>query len=476
MKRKINIRTGLFITLFVLIIVTMLALWLIQTVFMDDFYQSVRRSDVTRLSDKISRALTDDWQSQLDDDDFQNQMQTLCDDNEASFCFFVNGAPYGVSYVRDDMLFRLIREHKLDQYVSDAKNSSTSLHPVVDEQTDAPYALVLVRGLKSEEDTLVLVVTTTLIPTSSLTRTVTIQLIAVTIVLVAIAVALAFLISKKLTKPITKLSEVSKNLADGTAQLNFPKYTGIREIDDLVVSLNTASVELSKTDKLQRDLVANISHDLKTPLTLIQGYAEMMKDIPSENNADNIDVIINETKRLSLLVSDVLDLSKLQSGTVHFNDSEYDLVESIRTIISHYTTLCSDEYTFSTQLPTSPIIVNADEVRISQTVTNLINNALKYTGDDKKIYVKLQENQDSVTFMIKDTGKGIPEEKLKDVWQRYYKIDGADLHDRFEVGSGLGLSIVKEILDHYTDDYGVKNVKNGCIFYFTLKTSPKTKL
>ena len=277
MKRKINIRTGLFITLFVLIIVTMLALWLIQTVFMDDFYQSVRRSDVTRLSDKISRALTDDWQSQLDDDDFQNQMQTLCNDNEASFCFFVNGAPYGVSYVRDDMLFRLIREHKLDQYVSDAKNSSTSLHPVVDEQTDAPYALVLVRGLKSEEDTLVLVVTTTLIPTSSLTRTVTIQLIAVTIVLVAIAVALAFLISKKLTKPITKLSEVSKNLADGTAQLNFPKHTGIREIDDLVVSLNTASVELSKTDKLQRDLVANISHDLKTPLTLIQGYAEMMK-------------------------------------------------------------------------------------------------------------------------------------------------------------------------------------------------------
>lgn len=474
MKKKINIRTGLLITLFILIVVTMLALWLIQTVFMDDFYQSVRRSDVTRLSEKISSVLSEDWRTQLDDEDFQDQIQELCRDGEASYCFFLNGAPYGVSYVQDDMLFRLIIEHKLDQYVSDAKKDSTSMHPVMNE-TDEPYALVLVKGLKSDKDTLVLVIATTLIPTSSLTRTVTIQLIAVTVVLVGLAVALAFLLSKKMAKPITKLSEVSKRLADGSSELDFPKPTGVREIDELVESLNTTSIELSKTDKLQRDLMANISHDLKTPLTLIQGYAEMMRDIPSENNFDNIEVIINETKRLSDLVGDVLDLSKLQSGVVRFDDTEYDIVNSIRTVISRYTALCGDEYTFFTQFPDHPIIVKADETRISQAITNLINNALKYTGDDKKIYVKLQPNPDSVTFMIKDTGKGIPEDKTKDVWQRYYKIDGADLHDRFQVGSGLGLSIVKEVLSHYTDDYGVKNVNDGCIFYFTIKTISETK-
>ena len=475
MKRKINIRTGLLITLFVLILITMLALWLIQTVFMDEFYQAVRRGDVTRLSEKISETLTDNWRTQLDDEDFQDSIHELCRDGEASFCFFLNDLPYGVSYVQDDMLFNLIREHKLDRYVSEAEVATTSLHPVIGESKNEPYALVLVKGLKAEEETLVLVIATTLIPTSSLTRTVTIQLIAVTIVLVALAIALAFLISKKLTKPITKLSEVSKRLADGSSELSFPKPTGVKEIDELVESLNTTSAELSKTDKLQRDLIANISHDLKTPLTLIQGYAEMMRDIPSENNSENIDVIIKETKRLSELVADVLDLSRLQSGVVHFNDTEYDIVESIRTVISHYTSLCGDGYTFYSQLPDRPIIVKADETRIIQAVTNLINNALKYTGDDKKIYVKLQENTDTVTFMIKDTGSGIPEDKIKDVWQRYYKIDGADLHDRFEVGSGLGLSIVKEILDNYTDDYGVKNVKDGCIFHFTLKALTKAE-
>lgn len=469
MKKKIKIRTGFIITLFVLIIITMLALWLTQTVFMDEFYHSVRRSDVTRLSEKISNAISDDWQTQLDDETFQDKMEALCRESEASFCFFLNGSPHGVSYVRDDILFRLIKEHKLDQYVSDIQRDCTSLHPVVNEQSDEPYALVLVKGIKSEEDSLVLVIATTLIPTSSLTRTVTIQLVAITTILVVLSVVLGFLVSKKLARPITKLSEVSKRLSSDTTQLDFPKPTRIREIDELVESLNTASIELKKTDKLQRDLLANISHDLKTPLTLIQGYAEMMKDIPSENNAENVDVIINETKRLSTLVGDVLDLSRLQSGVVQFNDGEYDIVDNIRTIISHYSSLCGDEYTFHVQLPDHPIKINADEARITQAVSNLINNALKYTGADKNIYVKLQENPNSVTFMIKDTGRGIPEDKLKDVWQRYYKIDSADLHDRFEVGSGLGLSIVKEVLSHYTDQYGVKNVSDGCIFYFTLK-------
>lgn len=468
MKRKINIRNGLLITLFLLIILTMVALWLIQTVFMDDFYQSIKRGDVTKLSNDIASLIDDDWQSQLDDEEFQSKMHDLSLDREASFCFTLNGTPYGVSYVKDDLLFNLIRENKLDEYILDADtNMSTTLHPVANDKGHGAHALVLVKGLKSDgDDKLSLIIATTLIPTQSLTRTVTIQLITVTAILLVIAVVLAFVISKKLAKPIKKLSEVSKHLADDTI-IDFPKQTGIVELDDLVDSMKSASVELSRVDQLQKDLVANISHDIKTPLTLIKGYAEMIKDFPDEDNTENLDVIINETNRLSHLVNDVLDLSKLQSGTTQFNDQPYDIVESTSNLVSHYSSLFK-EYDFNSSLPSTSIMIDADEKLIIQATSNLINNALKYTGSDKKIYIKLQAKDDTVTFMIKDTGSGIPEDKIKDVWQRYYKIDGSIKHDRFEVGSGIGLSIVKGILDHYTEDFGVKNVPDGCIFYYTL--------
>lgn len=469
MKKKINIRTGLLITLFVLIIVTMLALWLIQTVFMDDFYQNTRRGDVTRLSKEITSTLTDDWRNQIDDKSFQSKLSELCKENEASYCFMLNSTPYGASYVQDDILLTLIREHALDEYVREAnENMSTTLYPVVKEEGGQPYALVLVKGIKSDTDTLTLVISTDLIPTSSLTRTVTIQLITLTAILLVIAVLLAIIIAKKLTRPIAKLSKLSKRLADGVDKSDFPTPTGIREIDDLVDSIEVASIELSRTEKLQRDLVTNISHDLKTPLTLIRGYAEMMRDLPSENTAENLNVIIKETDRLSALVSDVLDLSKLQSGVVVFEDTTYDITKSIRSIVESYRALCKD-YTFDLNLPDRECMVNCDEGKITQAISNLINNALKYTGADKTIFIKLKVEDSSVTFMIKDTGDGIPKDKIEDVWQRHYKIDGSEKHDRYEVGSGIGLSIVKGIVEHYTADFGVKNVKDGCIFYFTLK-------
>ena len=471
MKKKIKIRTGLLVTLLIFIIVAMLALWLIQTVFMDRFYQSVRSRDISSLSNEISSLVTDDWKTQLDDGAFQDKMQQLSSNNEASVCFMVNGAPYGVSYMQNDVLFRLIRENVLDGYVSEAqKNLSTSMHSIMFEEGGTPYALVLVKALKSGTDNLTLVIVTDLIPTSSLTRTVTIQLATISTILVILAVLIAYLLSKKFAKPITQLSEVSKNLANSTDSSKFPKPTGIKELDELVQSLETASVELSRTDKLQKDLIANISHDLKTPLTLIGGYAEMMKDIPSENNAENLDVIIKETKHLSALVCDLSDLSKLQSGVIQFEDRTYDLTASVKDILDRYSNLLGETYTLSAWLPDHPIYVTADEVRIGQAISNLINNALKYTGSDKKIYVKLQDDGEKVTFMIKDTGKGIPPDKIGDVWQRYYKIDGSEKHDRFEVGSGLGLSIVKGVLQRYTADFGVKNVSDGCIFYFTLKS------
>ena len=269
------------------------------------------------------------------------------------------------------------------------------------------------------------------------------QLIYVTLLAILFSIVIAMFLSRRIAKPISDMTKNAKKLAEGNYNVQFTT-TGIREIDELANTLNYLEQEVSKTDEYRRDLMANVSHDLKTPLTMIKAYAEMIRDITLDNKEktkENLNVIIDETDRLNILVNDILELSKLQNNQETLNIESFDIVELISDILKRYQIIKETEnYNLILESPES-IIVKADKKRISQVIYNLINNAINYTGDDLTVTIRITESSKDCKVEIIDTGKGIDETDLTNIWNRYYKKEKN--HKRNVVGTGLGLSIVK---------------------------------
>ena len=292
----------------------------------------------------------------------------------------------------------------------------------------------------------------------------------ITLIIFGVSLIISYIISSQISKPIVTISESAKKLANGDFDVSFSTDSKVEEIKELSTTLDMAKNELSKTDELRRDLMANVGHDLRTPLTMIKAYAEMTRDIETqtpEKRAENMNIIIEETDRLNVLVSDILDLSKLQSSTYELKIEEFDLNELIRNIIKRfYILIDNDGYEFIYNND-KEIKIKADKKRIEQVIYNLLNNAVNYTGEDKKIFINVTDDKKIVLVEIKDTGKGIEKDEIKYIWNKYYHNEKK--HKRNAFGTGLGLSIVKTILESHNYKYGVKSTKNkGTTFYFEI--------
>ena len=220
-------------------------------------------------------------------------------------------------------------------------------------------------------------------------------------------------------------------------------------------------------EDLQRELIANISHDLRTPLTMIEGYAEAMRDIPEEVTPENMQIIIDETNRLSSMVNEVLDFSRLRTGNLELEQTEFNLTGQIRDICKRVSKMTAvDGYTVLFD-PAEDRTVTGDSARISQVLYNLIGNALTYTGEDKTVRVKQEDIGSRVRVSVSDSGEGIPADELPYIWDRYYR--SRENHRRSVIGSGLGLNICRGILEKHEAKYGVKSEPGqGTTFWFEL--------
>ena len=295
------------------------------------------------------------------------------------------------------------------------------------------------------------------------------QLIYITIVVIVLAVIISLYLSSLITNPIVEITEKSKELAKGNYNVKFEK-NGIKEIDELADSLNYLESEVTKTDEYRRDLMANVSHDLKTPLTMIKAYAEMVRDITykdKKKREENLNVIIAETDRLNGLVGDILTLSKLQANSDTLEIETFDLCVEVKELLKRYDYLKNDGYKIIADIP-DKAMVRADRNKINQVIYNLVNNAINYTGEDKTVTIKISTVKKDYLVEVIDTGKGIEPDKLEYIWDRYYKNEKN--HKRNVVGTGLGLSIVKSILEEHDIKYGVKSrVNKGTTFFFNIR-------
>lgn len=302
------------------------------------------------------------------------------------------------------------------------------------------------------------------------------QLIYVTIISLSLAFVLSLLLSRRITRSIIHIKNSAAQLAKGNYNVTFDggHYS---EMIALADTLTYTSQELAKTNNLQKDLIANVSHDLRTPLTMVKSYAEMIRDLSGENpkkrNA-HLQVIIDEADRLNLLVSDLLTISKMQSGVETLQLHDFDLKTVATSLLQTYLILEEQEgYQFEfdckDEEQENGYIVYGDETRIIQVLFNLVNNAIRYGGEAKHICLKLSKENGWIRLCVSDHGEGIPSNKLDHIWDRYYKASSNRARS-LSGGSGLGLSIVKEILLLHNAHFGVESKEGkGSTFWFELK-------
>jgi signal transduction histidine kinase len=460
--KNISIKWRIFGAFAIFSVVVLTVLWLFQTVFFDQFYEYTKKKELSSASETIQKNLySPNLSSIIDDTARSGQIYAVGLRADGRMLFSSDFSPNRFSMMIGEHLMEVLQRTVAEggkhyeiipdsggKEIPEGSNRSLVYASVQKDENGFSYMIFLY---------------TILTPMSATIHTIRMQIVWLTLILLVVGALLALYLSRHISTPIIRLNGTAKELATGDYDVTFDE-SGYSEIAQLGHTLNYAAQELGKVEKLQRDLVANISHDLRTPLTMISGYAEIMRDLPGENTPENVQIIIDEANRLTSLVNDTLDLSKLQSGTQKVNKTEFDLTETIRSILHRYDKMADCVLTFEAD---RDVIVCADELKISQVIYNLINNAITYTGSDRRVMLHQIANSGQVKVEVTDTGEGIPEEKLKDIWKRYYKVDKE--HKRAQIGTGLGLSIVKNILDMHDGAYGVRSaVGKGSTFWFSL--------
>lgn len=308
---------------------------------------------------------------------------------------------------------------------------------------------------------------------------ITSALIWFSVIMALFAVAFGFVVSgfvsMVITNPISEVTKKAKELAKGDYDVKFGGNAYCTEVAELSDALDFASSEISKADKMQKELIANVSHDFKTPLTMIKAYASMIQEISGadpEKRKKHTQVIIDEADRLATLVGDLLDLSKMQAGIESFEKTVFNLSEEIYRVAGRFLYLTDTQnYIIDTEID-DDCYTYAVKSRVEQVLYNLIGNAVNYTGEDKKVLIRLKKLDNVSRFEVIDSGKGIAEEELDTIWERYYRSE--ESHKRPIKGTGLGLSIVKTILKKHNINFGVRSqIDKGSCFWVDFPVPPE---
>ncbi len=474
-SRSIKWKIYAYLVLFTAII--LLLLWLCQVVFLDSIYKSIKIGEIRIAAHELT--------ARIDSENFAEEAETwarrgeLCllalkmiDENTAIELVSVETLPNCAIHNTDRnskfTLYDLARSNggeSMQRYRFDP--SKRVYYTVGDDPSDSSDSeesiIYTIITRNAAGDSILLLLNSVITPVEATVKTLNILLGVISVLLLLLALMLAILISRRIAKPIVRINETARQLAAGKYDVTFPS-SSYREIDELAGTLNYAAAELSKVETLRRELIANISHDLRTPLTMIEGYGEVMRDLPGENTPENVQIIIDEANRLSSLVNDMLDLSRLHAGAVEFRPVPLNLTELIRSTLTRYNKLCASDGYVIDFICDGDVTVSGDATRLNQVIYNLVNNAVTYTGADKRVTVRQEVGEGRVRISVTDTGEGIPPEKLDMIWDRYYK--GENAHRRPSVGTGIGLSIVKSIMDMHHGTYGVTSTEGvGSTFW-----------
>ncbi len=445
-------------------------LWTFQILFLEQFYESMKTRAASRSADRIASNYSQLASGEIDSSEFSSRVEEIALDND--LCVEIldryERNRYSVENLGDCLIHG--RENRIHDYIVNIINSEDSTIRYTIKNPRSGYDMLLYGRTLGDPDNPsgYLLVNSALVPVGSTVDIIKRQLMLITIVLIVMAFIISLFLSRRIARPIAKITKAAENLAKGDFNTKFDGK-GYLEAKKLADTLTYAEGELSRVDTMQRDLIANVSHDLRTPLTMLKAYAEMIRDLSGDNPVkrnEHLEIIIDETDRLSLMVNDILDLSKLESGKQKLNPSEFEISGKLNEIIDRFKGI-SEKMGYNIRFtPDEPKMVYCDVVKIEQVIYNLINNAINYTGADKQVFVRQINTPDGILIEVEDTGDGIEEDKIKLIFDKYYRSEN---HKREVVGTGLGLSIVKAVLKMHNYDYGVRStLGKGSTFWFKI--------
>lgn len=309
------------------------------------------------------------------------------------------------------------------------------------------------------------------------------------ICVLAVSVVIVWFFSKRITQPILELTDISQRMAN----LDFDaKYTGkcaneiavlganfnkvSEKLEQMISELKSANNELQKDiekkeklEQMRTEFLGNVSHELKTPIALIQGYAEGLKEGVSddpESRAFYCDVIMDEANKMNQMVRNLLTLNQLEFGDEEVTFERFDIVQLVKGVLQSCEILIQQKGVNVNCVMAESVSVWGDEFKTEQVIRNYISNALNHVAGENIIEIKIVEREKTVRVSVFNSGHPIPEEDIPHIWEKFYKVDKA--HTREYGGNGIGLSIVKAIMESFHKEYGVKNYENGVEFYMEL--------
>jgi len=462
-----SLRAKLTVAFVIFVAINLALLWAMQSVFLQDYYRASMQRKINNAVNEVS--LYYEIIESLNYDDFCEKLGSVATKSDVFFYVESLDKTFSISSTEMSMQGRFFNKRFLEKAQSILQSSGQSSISYIDDSAENETVICAVQVDSPYRGSIYLYAIAPLTPLGPAISIIRTQLMWVTFIVLAVGIIISAIVSKRFAKPLVEMSQEATKLGQGDFDVNF-KGADYKEINELADTLNNAAKELKASDDLNKDLLANVSHDLRTPLTMIKSYAEMIRDLSGENKEkreEHLNVIIEETDRMANLVSDILTLSKMQAGVDELYDAEFDLSETAESVFATYKIVEQDGFEMNIKGIDNPCVVFADQRRISQVIANLLSNAIRYSDNEKYVELALSVESNKVICSVTDHGIGIPAEDRDKIWNRYQKASRTGR--RSDEGSGLGLSICAEILKREKADFGINAVETGgSIFWFSL--------
>ena len=483
-----SVRFKLFFIMCVVILIIVLFLILINSIVLENFYIYSKTATIKQVYQKVNNYYASEnpninLETELKKIAYKNNFDILIKTDTNLIIFTSDKEFLSSTYILKD-INEITRENINTQ--NDKKNN-LNIKITTDETNNINY--MFLTGIL--DNGYVLYIRMPISPIKESVKISNTLLLMIGGVTLAVAGVVASFISKKFTNPILQLNDIANKMAKLDFSQKYRVTDTEDEINELGRSINTMSDKLettikqlqksnielekdieekSKIDDMRKQFISDVSHELKTPIALIQGYAEgLIENVSKDEESRRFyaEVILDETNKMDRLVKQLLELMKLEYGKKEFNNEKFDINELINEVIRKCEVMLQKNNIQVEFESKKPIYVWADEFYIEQVVTNYFTNAIKHTeeiGNNKKIKITVKQLNDKMRITVFNTGKTIPEEDLTRIWGRFYKVDSS--RNRQDGGTGIGLALVKAIMNNYQNEYGVNNKKDGVEFYF----------
>ena len=475
---------GIFITV---LAVTFLCVSLINAFFLKDYYMSEKKKAIVSAYEVLNQGISGGL---VGDEQFKTSMELICNTDNISIFVMDNSGEPKLATNRDYQIL----QRKLYSYIfeADTKNSTVldkeenyTIREIRERVSQADY-LEIVGTLDSGEPFIMQTAIESIRDSAAISNQ---FFIYVALTAMVFGSVLIWWLSRRISEPILELTDISRRMTELDFNAKFTSGSD-NEIGVLGAHMNEMSENLEKTiselktannelqrdieqktqiDEMRKEFLSNVSHELKTPIALIQGYAEGLKECindDAESRDFYCEVIMDEAQKMNTMVKNLLSLNQLEFGNDVVTMERFDIVALIRNVLNSSKILMDQKEIHLIFKEEEPVYVWADEFKIEEVVTNYISNAIHHCEFDKVIEVKIQREDSLVRVSVFNTGQPIPEEDLDKVWIKFFKVDKA--RPREYGGSGIGLSIVKAIMDSLHRECGVRNYDNGVEFWFEL--------